>query len=93
MYQVTVQTFNKKRKEMVDQITISMGSMEDAEFDEGMHRLSELLFGLDMDFDADEDGDIVIDDMLISASENEPFEKSLIGNKHTYKVVGKDTNE
>ena len=89
MYQVTVQTFNKKGKEMIDHITIPMGSMDDSGFDEAMHRLSELLFGLDMDFDEDEDGDIMIDDMLISASENEPFEKTMEGKKHIYKVSGK----
>ena len=40
-------------------------------------------------YDIEGDGDIVVDDMLISASENEPFEKTLEGKKHIYKICGK----
>ena len=90
MYQITVQTYNKKGKEMVDHISIPVGDMYDPGFDDAMHRLTDLLFGLDVDYDDIEgDGDIVVDDMLISASENEPFEKTLEGKKHIYKICGK----
>ena len=55
----------------------------------GASRLSDLLFGLDVDYDDVEgDGDIIVDDMLISASEGEPFEKTLEGKKHIYKISG-----
>ena len=85
MYQVNVQTYNKKGKEMVDHMTLNLGAMDD----EGLSRLSDLLFGLDVDYDDVEgDGDIVVDDMLISASEGEPFEKTLEGKKHIYKISG-----
>ena len=47
MYQVSVQTYNKKGKEMVDHISITLGSMEDEGYAEGLNRLSDLLFGLD----------------------------------------------
>lgn len=90
MYQITVQTYNKKGKEMVDHISIPVGDMDAPGFDDAMHRLTDLLFGLDVDYDDIEgDGDIVVDDMLISASENEPFEKTLEGKKHIYKICGK----
>lgn len=89
MYQVSVQTYNKKGKEMVDHITIPLGSMEDEGYDEALRQLSDLLFGLDVDYDDVEgDGDIVVDDMLISASEGEPFEKTLEGKKHLYIING-----
>ena len=89
MYQVSVQTYNKKGKEMVDHITIPLGSMEDEGYDEALRQLSDLLFGLDVDYDHVEgDGDIVVDDMLISASEGEPFEKTLEGKNHLYKING-----
>ena len=89
MYQVSVQTYNKKGKEMVDHITIPLGSMEDEGYDEALRQLSDLLFGLDVDYDDVEgDGDIVVGDMLISASEGEPFEKTLEGKKHLYKING-----
>ena len=90
MYQITVQTYNKKGKEMVDHISVPVGSIDDPGFDDAMHRLTDLLFGLDVDYDDIEgDEDIVVDDMLISASENEPFEKTLEGKKHIYKICGK----
>ncbi len=89
MYQVSVQTYNKKGKEMVDHMTIPLGSVEDEGYDEALGQLSDLLFGLDVDYDDVEgDGDIVVDDMLISASEGEPFEKTLEGKKHLYKISG-----
>ena len=89
MYQVSVQTYNKKGKEMVDHITVVLGSVDDDSYDEGLSRLSDLLFGLDVDYDDVEgDGDIVVDDMLISASEGEPFQKTLVGKKHLYKICG-----
>ena len=91
MYQVTVQTFNKKGKEMVDHITVSVGEMDEPGYDDAMHQLTDLLFGLDVDYDdVDGDGDIAVDDMLISASENEPFEMTLEGKKHIYKISGKE---
>ena len=90
MYQITVQTYNKKGKEMVDHISIPVGDMDDPGFDDAMHRLTDLLFGLDVDYDDIEgDGDIVVDVMLISATENEHFEKTLEGKKHIYKICGK----
>ena len=87
MYQVNVQTYNKKGKEMVDHMTLNLGAMDDEGYDEALSRLSDLIFGLDVDYDDVEgDGDIVVDDMLISASEGEPFEKTLEGKKHIYKI-------
>ena len=44
MYQVSVQTYNKKGKEMVDHITIPLGSMEDEGYDVALRQLSDLLF-------------------------------------------------
>lgn len=89
MYQISVQTYNKKGKEMIDHISITLGTMDDEGYDEALSRLSDLLFGLDVDYDDVEgDGDIIVDDMLISASEGEPFEKTLEGKKHIYKISG-----
>ena len=87
MYQVTVQTFNKKGKEMVDHITVSLGEMDEPGYDDAMHQLTDLLFGLDVDYDdVDGDGDIAVDDMLISASENEPFEMTLEGKTYLQNI-------
>lgn len=92
MYQVTVQTFNKRTKEMLDHITISLGDMENSEYDDAIHQLTDLLFGLDVDYDDVEgDGDIAVDDMLISAAEYEPFKMELEGKKHLYRIEGKES--
>ena len=89
MYQVTVQTYNQKGKEMVDQIRISLGDFDDQDYDTGMRQLEDLLFGLDVEYDTIEgDGDMIIDDMLMCASEEEPFEQVLEGRKHIYKIYG-----
>ena len=92
MYQVTVQTYNKKGKVMVDQLTITLGEFDDQDYDTGMRQLEELLFGLDVEYDDIEgDGDMIIDDMLMSASEEEPFEQVLEGRKHIYKISGDES--
>lgn len=84
MYQVTVETYKKKGKELIDQITISL-----EDFDTGMRRLEDLLYGLDVEYDDIEgDGDMIIDDMLMCASEEESFEEILEGRKHIYKIYG-----
>lgn len=91
MYQVTVETYHKKSKELVDQMTIPLGDFDDQDFDTGMHRLEDLLFGLDVEYDDIEgDGDMVIDDMLICASEEENFEEVIEGKKHIYKIYGRE---
>ncbi len=42
-----------------------------------MNAVSDYLYGLDIPFDVDADGDMMIDDILISLSEEEDFEQSL----------------
>ena len=43
----------------------------------------------DIPFDVDADGDMMIDDILISLSEEEDFEQSFTAGKTTYLVQGK----
>ncbi|MBQ2288498.1 MAG: hypothetical protein II251_07315 [Lachnospiraceae bacterium] len=87
MYQVTVETYNKKSKEMIDHMTIVMD-----DFDTGIRRLEDLLYGLDVEYDDIEgDGDMVIDDMLMCASEEEEFIEVLEGKKHIYKIIGNES--
>ena len=81
MYQVSVQTYNKKGKEMVDHITITLGSMEDEGYDEALSRLSDLLFGLDVDYDDPLDGGVYEESIY-------KVEKTLEGKKHLYKISG-----
>ena len=48
-----------------------------------------LVAGLIIPFDVDADGDMMIDDILISLSEEEDFEQSFTAGKTTYLVQGK----
>ena len=86
MYQVTVETYSKKTKELMDQLTIELD-----DFDTGMRQLEDVLYGLDVEYDDIEgDGDMIIDDMLMCASEEEEFTEILEGNKYIYKITGID---
>ena len=86
MYQVTVETFSKKGKELIDQLTIVL-----EDFDTGMRQLEDLLYGLDVEYDDIEgDGDMIVDDMLMCASEEEEFVEILEGKKCIYKISGID---
>ena len=53
------------------------------------YAVSDYLYGLDIPFDVDADGDMMIDDILISLSEEEDFEQSFTVGKTTYLVQGK----
>ena len=62
------------------------------DFDTGIRRLEDLLYGLDVEYDDIEgDGDMVIDDMLMCASEEEEFIEVLEGKKHIYKIIGNES--
>ena len=86
MYQVTVETYSKKTKELMDQLTIELD-----DFDTGMRQLEDVLYGLDVEYDDIEgDGDMIVDDMLMCASEEEEFTEVLEGSKYIYKISGID---
>lgn len=87
MYQVTVETYSKKGKELIDQITIVLD-----DFDTGIRQLEDLLYSLDVEYDDIEgDGDMIIDDMLMCVSEEEDFEEHLEGKRHIYKIIGNES--
>ena len=86
MYQVTVETYSKKEKELMDQLTIELD-----DFETGVRQLEDLLYGLDVEYDDIEgDGDMIVDDMLMCASEEEEFIEVLEGKKFIYKIIGSD---
>lgn len=59
-------------------------------YNDAMEKLSDELFGLDLDFDlVAGEGDIVVDDILISVAEEENFEQRLDGKRYTYIIIGK----
>ena len=88
MYEVTLETIQSGSLEK-DVQTYTLGEMDSQEYDEVMAELADVLFELDVEFDDVEgDGDVMIDDILISVSEEEEFEKEFSGRKCTYIVKG-----
>lgn len=92
MYQVTIATvYAAKLKKPKDSQTFSLGEPDTSTYEETMSQISNLLFDMDIEFDEENgDGDMVIDDILISIAEEETFEKTLSGKQCEYRVKGQE---
>lgn len=86
MYTVTIETIKKGKSQTQ---TYQLGEFDTEAYDMTMSEISDVLYELEMDFDViDGDGDMAIDDILISISEEETFEHRLKGRGVTYIVKG-----
>ena len=87
MYKVEIRVQAKGKKEKKEIFLI--GGIDSSEYHDEMNAVSDYLYGLDIPFDVDADGDMLIDDILISLSEEEDFEQSFTAGKTTYLIQGK----
>lgn len=88
MYKVLVTTIHKKSKKKTVQEFVP-GAMDTPEYDAVMAKISDVLFDMDLEFnDIDGDGDMAVDDMLISISEEETFERRMQGVHCDYHIQG-----
>ena len=87
MYKVEIRVQAKGKKEKKEIFLI--GDIDSSEYHDVMNAVSDYLYGLDIPFDVDADGDMLIDDILISLSEEEDFEQSFTAGKTTYLIQGK----
>ena len=87
MYKVEIHVQEKGRKEKKE--TFVIGDIDSSAYHDEMNAVSDYLYGLDIPFDVDADGDMMIDDILISLSEEEDFEQSFTAGKTTYLVQGR----
>lgn len=87
MYKVEIRVQAKGKKEKKE--TFLIGDIDSSEYHDEMNAVSDYLYGLDIPFDVDEDGDMLIDDILISLTEEEDFEQSFTAGKTTYLIQGK----
>ena len=87
MYKVEIHVQEKGSKEKKE--TFVIGDIDSSAYHDEMNAVSDYLYGLDILFDVDADGDMMIDDILISLSEEEDFEQSFTAGKTTYLVQGK----
>lgn len=90
MYRVEISAVGKKSKDK-DVKTFVLGEVDTPEYDKVMDEISRTLYDMDLVYnDIDGDGDMAVDDMLISISEEEDFEKTMEGRKFTYHIKGEN---
>ncbi len=90
MYKVHFKAVWKKSKK-TEKKEFCLGAVDTPEYDEVMDEISETLYDMDLVYnDIDGDGDMAVDDMLISISEEEDFEKTMEGKQVTYHIKGEN---
>lgn len=87
MYKVEIRVQEKGKKENKEVFMID--AIDSSAYHDEMNAVSDYLYDLDIPFDVDADGDMMIDDILISLSEEEDFEQSFTAGKATYFIQGK----
>lgn len=88
MYKVLFKAVEKKSKK-TEEREFCLGEVDTPEYDAVMDEISELLYDMDLVYnDIDGDGDMMVDDMLISISEEEDFEKTIQGKNTAYHIKG-----
>ena len=84
MYRVTIKALGKKTS-----AAPAVFDFEDPSSDAAraqLDALADYLYDLDLDFDVDMDGDMLIDDILMMASDGEAFETEIGDKKARYLV-------
>lgn len=90
MYKVYFKAVWKKSKK-AEKKEFCLGAVDTPEYDKVMDEISETLYDMDLVYnDIDGDGDMAVDDMLISISEEEDFEKTMEGKQVTYHIKGEN---
>ena len=68
-----------------------LGAIDTPEYEALMDEISETLYDMDLEYnDIDGDGDMAVDDMLISISEEEDFERRMQGKQMDYHIKGEN---
>lgn len=87
MYKLTVRIADRiKNKEEIKAFRLS--NVDSADFHDQMNEIADYLYDLDIPFAVDEDGDMMIDDILMSLSEGEAFAQTIAAGKKTYMIEG-----
>lgn len=88
MYKLSIITLsNGKKKEENSQI-FELTDVSSSTYRDQMNEISDYLYELDIPFEIDEGGDMLIDDILMTISEEEPFEETIREKKKTYIIKG-----
>lgn len=90
MYRVQFTALNKKNKKK-DTKVFTLGDVDTPEYDAIMGEIADILYDMDLEYnDIDGDGDMAVDDMLISISDEEDFEKKMQGKQVEYYIRGEN---
>lgn len=87
MYIVRIEINNKKSKKLLTK-DFSFGGIDTSSYRDQMNEVADYLYEQDFDFDVDEDGDMVIDDILMDISEQAEFTRSITGKGFVCTVRG-----
>lgn len=87
MYKVIVKVQDNNKKKETSR-TFEVAAMDTPGYHDQMNTIADYLYELDIPFDVDADGDMIIDDILMSLSEEEIFEKRIEVKKKTYIIQG-----
>ena len=88
MYRVKLTTIYKKTKKK-DVQEFVLGEVDTDEYNDTMNEIADTLYDMDLEYnDIDGDGDMAVDDMLISISEEEDFERRMQGRGCDYIITG-----
>lgn len=92
MYRLRVTVLDRKGIERETQ-EFMLGEFDTEEYNEQMDKISDLLYNMDLDFDEIEgDGDMAVDDLLISISDEEEVEKNFKGKRKEYRIQGREVD-
>ena len=90
MYKVQFTSANRKNKKKETK-EFMLGAIDTPEYEALMDEISETLYDMDLEYnDIDGDGDMAVDDMLISISEEEDFERRMQGKQMDYHIKGEN---
>ena len=88
MYKVKLTTLYKKTKKKTVQEFV-LGEPDTGEYNDTMSEIADVFYDMDLEYnEIDGDGDMAIDDMLISISEEEDFERHMQGRGCDYIITG-----
>lgn len=87
MYTVVIEINDKKSKKILKK-EIPFGEIDTGAYRDQMNEAADFLYEQDFDFDVDEDGDMVIDDILMDISDQTEFTRSIEGKGFVCTVRG-----
>lgn len=90
MYKVTIDTIDKKSGAPTAHREFYPGEIDTKAFRETMNEIAVCLYDLDLLFDVDRDGDLVLDDLLGELADQVPVSKTFDNRGKIYKVSGSE---